>query len=506
MRHRSTTDKSSEDERKANAVHFSDYFEVDPRILARYGAFDISLVTDLPLFVDPFLLFNSRKRIYRRLHEEIIRYLQFLRDKADEPGIAPSLLKAWYRFPEVRQNWLGFTRSGNRGSGLGGEFARALHGNLQQIFANFGNEQITKGSHLEKLCLIKEGVGRDNISDFATNLVKGFLCEYTEKFAKWHLSADQRRTVSIDRVRFNYDTESWERGQYELPWARGEHVLLTPKDLLTRGDTWINKTDLVEEFERLPAAIPNDQLRAQINNYFLRLLPRSRKKEPTTKERRHAAIETIRRFPELIDAFIRYKEDHGADAENAAHEKVRISDQVFVEQIKAFRAELRRETLFYQISGDTYQEAHQRIEYLKDQIENKGGQRLFYVKGVPIEREEDIHIMYQLCWFGTPSDVSREVNDGRGPADFKVSRGSADKTIVEFKLAKNTQLKRNLEHQVEVYKKASDAKRGIKVIVFFSAAERKRVTGILKELKLVDDKDIVLVDARKDNKPSGSKA
>jgi len=73
-------------------------------------------------------------------------------------------------------------------------------------------------------------------------------------------------------------------------------------------------------------------------------------------------------------------------------------------------------------------------------------------------------------------------------------------------LARNTQLKRNLEHQVEIYKKASDAKRGIKVIVYFSARERKRVAGILKELKLTDDRDVVLVDARNDNKPSGSKA
>jgi hypothetical protein len=102
--------------------------------------------------------------------------------------------------------------------------------------------------------------------------------------------------------------------------------------------------------------------------------------------------------------------------------------------------------------------------------------------------------------------LSREVNDGRGPADFKVSRGSSDKTIVEFKLAKNTQLKRNLEHQVEIYKKASDATRGIKVIVFFSVAESRRVTAILKELKLTGNRDIVLVDARTDNKPTGSKA
>ena len=67
----------------------------------------------------------------------------------------------------------------------------------------------------------------------------------------------------------------------------------------------------------------------------------------------------------------------------------------------------------------------------------------------------DAHILYRLTWFATTSDLSSEVNNGRGPVDFKASRGSADKTLVEFKLASNPQLKKNLLNQVDVYKKAS---------------------------------------------------
>jgi hypothetical protein len=33
-------------------------------------------------FIDPFVLFNSKKRAYRKLHGQIIEYLIFLRDKA----------------------------------------------------------------------------------------------------------------------------------------------------------------------------------------------------------------------------------------------------------------------------------------------------------------------------------------------------------------------------------------------------------------------------------------
>lgn len=40
------------------------YFEVDESVLDEYGAVNISIVNDLPLFIDPFLLFNSDKDEY----------------------------------------------------------------------------------------------------------------------------------------------------------------------------------------------------------------------------------------------------------------------------------------------------------------------------------------------------------------------------------------------------------------------------------------------------------
>ena len=114
--------------------------------------------------------------------------------------------------------------------------------------------------------------------------------------------------------------------------------------------------------------------------------------------------------------------------------------------------------------------------------------------------------MFRLTWFGTPSDISREVNNGRGPVDFKVSRGSKDKSLVEFKLASNSQLSRNLKKQVPIYEKASDTNKSLKVILYSSAEEVTKVQKIIKEEKLEGDNNIILIDARSDNKPSGSKA
>jgi hypothetical protein len=162
---------------------------------------------------------------------------------------------------------------------------------------------------------------------------------------------------------------------------------------------------------------------------------------------------------------------------------------------------------FYAIGARTYDEARRRLLFLKDVIENKGGHRMFYIDGKPIEREADLHILYRLTWFATPSDISREVNDGRGPADFKASRGASDKTLVEFKLAKNSHLERNLAKQAEIYEKASDATHpSLKAIVYFSDDQLDRVRGILNKLELDACPHIVLIDAAADNKPSGSKA
>jgi hypothetical protein len=77
--------------------------------------------------------------------------------------------------------------------------------------------------------------------------------------------------------------------------------------------------------------------------------------------------------------------------------------------------------------------------------------------GERIRRESDLQLLFRLTWFGTPADVSREVNDGRGPVDFKVSVGVFDKSLVEFKLASNSKLRANLEKQVPIYQKASES-------------------------------------------------
>jgi hypothetical protein len=493
-------------------LYLSQYLGVDPRLLADFGAVDVSVVSDLPLFIDPFLLFHSTKPEYQELHEQILAYLRFLRDKAADGGLDPGLIANWYRFREVRQNWLGFTTLGNSGHGLGGDFAVALHESLGSILSNFGSETITTSSHLEKASLLRPKIGRDCISDFTTNLIKEYLLDYTQSFARKHLNGEQCREFRVPRVRFNYETEAWEEGSYYLPVLWADFVLLTPIDMLTRDDTWISHGDLINRFSEIPEAIPNAELRAQVSNYFARVLRasaplrRRRRRKPARADYEAAVQATVREFPELLDYYIRLKEQTGDEAESASLEQVQETLAVFVDQLKRVVADLRGKTDFYEHGWSSYDAALARAKAFKHYVENQDGWKLINRVGLPFAKETEVHLFFGIMWFGSVFDVNHEPNNGRGPVDYKISIGAADKSLIEFKLASNTKLRRNLERQVEIYEAANQTATSVKIIICYTEADQAKVEKTLKDLKLGKREDIVLVDARSDNKPSASTA
>ncbi len=146
--------------------------------------------------------------------------------------------------------------------------------------------------------------------------------------------------------------------------------------------------------------------------------------------------------------------------------------------------------------------AKRNLNYLKHVIEF-GAYKLFYFKGSIIKKEKILHQLYQLTFSHQPHDVNQNVDNGRGAADFKISLGSADATIVEFKLASNSYLS-HLEKQIGIYLKANNTDNALRAIIFFSTAQEKKLMKVLKNLSLINSENVVIIDARKDNKQSAS--
>jgi len=285
--------------------------------------------------------------------------------------------------------------------------------------------------------------------------------------------------------------------EFTLPYIFDDFVILTPRDILTKDDNWINSNDLRGNFTRICNSIQNDRLRNEIFNYFQKKLPKPPKNKKNTQREVTKAIQsTIRQFPEIIKWYIKQKEENKEGAKNISKQKVQEVESVFIHQISSFVETLLEQTKFYEISPQSsYDQALQRISFLKQVIETNDGYKLFYIDGKPIKREDDLQIIYRLTWFASDFDINREVNNGRGPVDYAISKGSKDKTLIEFKLASNSKLKHNLAKQVEVYEQANNTKNSIKVILYFENSELRKVNKILKELKIENKSDIILIDA-----------
>ena len=218
-------------------LYFTDYFEVEPTVLEDYGAFDISVWSRICRCSSTHSC-SSMAAIpsHQQLHQQILDYLLFLRDRAAEEDLDPRLIDTLVPV-QGGQTELARLHSVQATKAQASiEYRQVrLHSALGEIFADFGNETVTRGTHLEKLCLIREGVGRDNISDFTTNLIKGFLCEYTQTFARERIFPEYCQEFAVRRARFDYGTAHMGDSEtYYLPSLRGDFVLLTPMDILTR--------------------------------------------------------------------------------------------------------------------------------------------------------------------------------------------------------------------------------------------------------------------------------
>lgn len=194
---------------------------------------------DVPVGIDPFLLFKSRDPDLRALHDKIISVFRSGVEsvKAGRVESARTILQ----FPEVAEIGLGYTQRGKKGSGVGDFLSNLILNTLRDSPA-----MLERGvRHVEELQLISMGIGPDRVSDIAASLIKAYLIEYTQKqCAIWGIPL--ARGVPVNHF-FDYNTWSWADGYFDLPISPldGSAVLLVPRRIV-RALPWINYDDFVK--------------------------------------------------------------------------------------------------------------------------------------------------------------------------------------------------------------------------------------------------------------------
>ena len=188
---------------------------------------------DIPLYLDPFLLWKSPSQQDNSLHTTIIssfNYLgkQFLKDpdtaihnlieisECDEVGLGTSVTK--------------------HGKKIGYKMALAILSTFRDI------PQVHKHGylHFEELQLIIENFSKDRICDISCNFIKSFLIDYTIQQCEKYMIP----MVSVEIDLFNIKKYKIIKEKTTLPVTPElkEPILLIPKRWL-RFSPWINLED-----------------------------------------------------------------------------------------------------------------------------------------------------------------------------------------------------------------------------------------------------------------------
>lgn len=191
---------------------------------------------DLPLGIDPFLLYKSRDDELRALHAAMLQYFNEGIDLLRRGKTAKA--REWFTFPEVIEIGLGYSQHTKRGRGVGEGLSQMITDSISASPAILDREL----KHIEELQLISVGIGADRVSDITANLLKRYLIEYTRKQATlWNLSL--RPGVPVERI-WDNETRQWHGGYYDLPVSDVDQlpILLVPRRLV-RLLPWINYDD-----------------------------------------------------------------------------------------------------------------------------------------------------------------------------------------------------------------------------------------------------------------------
>ena len=155
------------------------------------------------------------------------------------------------------------------------------------------------------------------------------------------------------------------------------------------------------------------------------------------------------------------------------------------------------------------------VNYYKEFIEFRSGYKLLWndMKNTP-RSEEDVQLLFkgildEHCRANN-IDLTREVNQGMGPIDFRFSSGYSNRVLLEVKLAKNTKFWNGLKKQLPLYMNVDSCDKGIFLVIVYTDKDVERIKNIQEvcydvcQYHNVDIK-IVSIDVRVDNKESASK-
>lgn len=195
---------------------------------------------DIPLFVDPFLLWKSPSQMDNGIHNTILEsfnYIGYLAQKGERKEAIRQLVMA----SECDAVGLGSskTRKGRR-------IGETIANEIVSLFEIIPQLKTSGFTHLEEIQLLVDKIAKDRISDIACNFMSSFLIDYTQQNCiDAGIPMEKVKNVTV----YDVKSHSFIEEDVELPVNPNTHepIWLVPKRWL-RFSPWISQDEYFSSY------------------------------------------------------------------------------------------------------------------------------------------------------------------------------------------------------------------------------------------------------------------
>jgi hypothetical protein len=446
---------------------FSEHFGITRTELDDW--FDPILFTDTRLFIDPFLIYDNEKPPFDGSHTELVQFFEAIfkliaESKGDQASLSWLRAISLLELHEVYELCIGYSSSGTRGAGQGKGLAKQVARGLLAAI----NQGIIHLDHFEEVQIFEEKIGADRVSDATAGILRHRLARYTEQVATRH----ELPTQNIRYLKAYFDPEvgRWQQERFDLPLNpySGDPILLVPHDYLRALPT-INPDD----FWDYCYDTSDEVIRREFGDDITRNVDKA------------TIIGFAKRHPDLRERYVKAKEQEGGEPYN-----LKTDPNGYYQPYVGARGWAATNLLHLTIgsAADLLAAILRFIDQFKNYVENNEGWRLLWNDNGSPKKE----VAFQALFSGAliphcqanDIDISKEANIGRGPVDFKFSKGYSKRVLVEAKLASNTRFWSGLRKQLPKYLQAEQIDHG----VFLVSCQREKDFDKLDEIHVVAKK------------------
>lgn len=358
-------------------------------------------------------------------------------------------------FKEKKHINLGYSTVDNPGKGIGPELAKRIASTAKEIIDAGMEDPII----FELMGVLEENIGSDRISDMTVNIIYKNLISYTERVSK---------ELGIKTITFSSKTD-----KRDLPFYKHKNkkvpIVLIPKEIL-------RSLPVAESWEEIGDVVAyNDSLRQKINSRIGTTWKKLIKKLSKAELKRE-----LLNSPELLKEFIetyknKKRNSYNFDTDPECHikwaEYAENAPRNFPKDLSKYTPVTSENIVFL---------IREICEQFARLIQYNGWVDLLYhpvTKKLLHERVPQalFHGIADSYCKANDLDISREPNAGRGPVDFKISKGYKAKVTVELKFSKSSSLVQNYKNQLATYNKAegvADDKHSIFLVMVGTAKSK----------------------------------